>query len=169
MAVIDHLPAVQDQSHAWPRSFCIRDCGLFCAAGLAAIAVFFIIQASMLALGSVALPGPGFFPLLLGIALLICSIWIGIQLWRGKPNGENHELGHRDVIIAMLALLLIAPTFETLGAYVTLGLFAFALLVFVARTNVLLALASSAVGMAAIFYFFQILLGLQLPKGILFG
>lgn len=169
MAVIDHLPSVQDQSAAWPRSFCIRHCGLFCAAGLAAIAVFFIIQASMLSWGSVALPGPGFFPLLLGVALLFCSAWIGAQLWRGKPTGENHELGHRDVIIAMLALLLIAPAFETLGAYVTLGLFAFVLLTLVARMNVFVAVASSAVGMAAIYYFFQILLGLQLPKGILIG
>ena len=69
----------------------------------------------------------------------------------------------------MVALLLIAPAFETLGAYVTLGLFAFVLLILVARMNVFVAVASSAVGMAAVFYFFQILLGLQLPKGILLG
>jgi hypothetical protein len=162
------MPPVQDRQPVWPRSFCIRKCGLFCAAGLAAIAVFFIVQASMLALGTVKLPGPG-FPLLLGIALLFCSIWIGAELWREKPTGENHELGHRDVIIAMIALLVIAPTFETLGAYLTLGLFALVLLVFVARVNVFVALASSAVGMAAVYFFFQILLGLQLPKGILLG
>lgn len=123
----------------------------------------------MLAWGSVSLPGPGFFPLVLGVALLVCSVWIGAGLWRGKPTAENCDLGHRDVIIAMIALLLIAPAFERLGAYVTLGLFAFVLLVFVARVNVFVALASSAVGMAAVFYFFQILLGLQLPKGILLG
>ena len=169
MAITDQPPPVLEKPPAWPRAFCVRYCGLFCAAGLAAIAVFFIIQASMLSWGSVALPGPGFFPLVLGIALLVCSIWIGVQLWRGEPTGENHDLGHRDVIIAMLALLLVAPTFETLGAYLTLGLFAFVLLVFVARTNVFVALASSAVGMAAIFYFFQILLGLRLPRGILLG
>ena len=168
MAITDQ-PPVQGQPPVWPRSFCVRNCGLFCAAGLAAIALFFIIQASMLAWGSIKLPGPGFFPLLLGIALLVCSVWIGAQLWRGKPIGENHELGHRDVVVAMVALLLIAPAFETLGAYLTLGLFAFVLLVFVARLNVFVALASSAVGMAAVYYFFQILLGLQLPKGILMG
>ena len=165
LATTDQPPPVQD----WPRAFCVRYCGLFGAAGLAAIAVFFIIQASVLAWGSVALPGPGFFPLLLGIALLVCSIWIAAQLWRGKPTGENHELGHRDVVISMVALLLIAPAFERLGAYVTLGLFAFVLLVFVARVSVFIASASSAAGMAAVWYFFQILLGLQLPKGILLG
>ncbi len=69
----------------------------------------------------------------------------------------------------MVALLLIAPLFEKLGAYITLGFFAFILLVFVARVNVFVASASSAAGMAAVWYFFQILLGLQLPKGILLG
>jgi len=142
---------------------------LFGAAGLAVIALFFIAQASMLDWGSIKLPGPGFFPLVLGGALLVFSTWIGVELWRGEPTGENHELGHRDVIIAMIALLLVAPAFERLGAYLTLGLFAFVLLVFVARLNVLIAAASSAVGMVAVWYFFQILLGLQLPKGILMG
>ena len=136
---------------------------------LAAVALFFISQASMLAWGSVSLPGPGFFPLVLAFALLFCSIWIGAQLWRGEPTGENYDIGHRDVIIAMVALILIAPAFETLGAYVTLGGFAFILLVFVARMNVFVAVASSSVGMVAIWYFFQILLGVQLPKGILLG
>lgn len=123
----------------------------------------------MLAWGGIALPGPGFFPLVLGGALLFCSVWIGVELWRGEPTGENYELGHRDVIIAMIALLLVAPAFERLGAYLTLGLFAFVLLVLVARLNVFIAAASSAIGMVAVWYFFQILLGLQLPKGILMG
>jgi hypothetical protein len=169
LVIADQPPPVLEKPPVWPRSFCARHCGLFCAAGLAAVAVFFIVQASMLALGSVALPGPGFFPLLLGFALLFCSIWIGAQLWRRAATGENYDLGHRDVIIAMVALLLIAPLFESLGAYITLGFFAFILLVFVARVNVFVASASSAAGMAAVWYFFQILLGLQLPKGILLG
>ena len=169
MAITDRPPLVTAEPTVWPRSFCIRSCGLFGAASLAAIALFFIVQASMLAWGGLALPGPGFFPLVLGGALLLFSACIGVELWRAKPNGENYELGHRDVIIAMVALLLIAPAFETLGAYATLGFFAFVLLVFVARLNAFVAAASSAVGMVAIWYFFQILLGVQLPKGILMG
>jgi hypothetical protein len=169
VAITDQPPPVQDHPPAWPRAFCVRHCGLFCAGALAAIALFFIGQASMLALGTVARPGPGFFPLVLGVALLFCSIWIGAQLWRDNPSGENYDLGHRDVIIAMLALLLIAPAFERLGAYLTLGLFAFVLLILVARTNPFVALASSILGVVAIWYFFQILLGVQLPKGILMG
>lgn len=169
MAVIDQLPSVQDQSAAWPRSFCVRHCGLFCAAALAAVAVFFISQASLLAWGSLSLPGPGFFPLVLGVVLLFCSIWIGFGLSQETTTGETHELGHRDVIVAMVAMLLIAPLFESLGAYLTLGAFAFILLVFVARMNVVVAVASSSVGMLAIWYFFQVLLGVQLPKGILLG
>lgn len=131
--------------------------------------MFFIAQASLLTIGGVAHPGPGFFPLILGLALLFCSLWIGAQYWRGKPTGENYDLGHRDVVIATTAMLLIAPAFESVGAYLTLGAFAFVLLIFVARMNVFVALASSAVGMVAVWYFFQILLGVQLPKGLLAG
>jgi len=167
LAVIDHLPSAQDQSASWPRSFCARHCGLFGAGALAAVAMFFIAQASLLAVGSFAHPGPGFFPLILGGALLFCSLWIGAQYWHGKPTGVNYDIGHRDVVIAIMALLLIAPAFESVGAYLTLGTFAFVLLVFVARMNAVVALASSAIGMAAIWYFFQILLGVQLPKGLL--
>lgn len=169
MAISDQPPPVQDQPPGWHRSVRVRTCELVCAGVLGALAIFFIYQASLLALGSVALPGPGFFPLVLGIALLFCSVWIGAQLWRGEPSDENHDLGHRDVVIAMAAMFLIAPAFETLGAYLTLGLFAFVLLVFLARMNVFVAAASSSVSMVVVWYFFQILLGVQLPKGILLG
>ncbi len=164
----DELAPMQDKV-TWPRAICTRHCELACAVALGAIALFFIIYASNFAWGSVALPGPGFFPLLLGIALLFCSLWIGAETWRTAATGDCHELGHRDVLIVMGALFLVAPAFERLGAYLTLGLFAFVLLVLVARKNVFVAAASSAVGMAAVWYFFQILLGLQLPKGLLLG
>lgn len=165
----EELPPVPVPPGSWPRSVCTRRCGLGGAIALAAIAVFFIVQATQLSWGSLALPGPGFFPLLLALALLFCSIWIIAETWASKPNGEAHALGHRDVIITMAAMVLVAPLFESLGAYLTLGIFSFALLVLIARLNVFIAALASAVSMVAVWYFFQILLGLQLPKGILLG
>ncbi|WP_125461805.1 MULTISPECIES: tripartite tricarboxylate transporter TctB family protein [Rhodomicrobium] len=168
MALSEELPPAQ-KSGSWPRSVCTRRCGLAGGIALAAIAMFFIIQSSQLEWGSTALPGPGFFPMLLALALLFCSVWIIAQTWASEPTGETHDLGHRDVIIVMVAMLFVAPLFETLGAYLTLGIFAFVLLVLIARINVVYAALSSAVSMVAIWYFFQILLGLQLPWGILLG
>ena len=55
--------------------------------------------------------------------------------------------------------------FEPLGAYLSLGLFGAVLLVLIARVSVPLASLAACVAMAACWYFFQVLLGLQLPRG----
>jgi hypothetical protein len=150
---------------ALPRKIDIRRGGLAIAAVLAAIGLLFIWQASLLDLGSIGLPGPGFFPLVLALLVFTFSTIIGIERWQTPANGETVELGHRDVLIVVGAGLLIPLTFETLGAYLSLGLFGVIVLVLIARVSLLLAIAASATGMAACWYFFQELLGVQLPMG----
>jgi len=55
--------------------------------------------------------------------------------------------------------------FEPLGAYGTLGLFGAVLLIVIARTPIWIAGGAAAIAMVACWYFFQVLLGLQLPTG----
>jgi len=55
--------------------------------------------------------------------------------------------------------------FELLGANMTLGLLGAALLVLIGRVPLPLAILAAGLGMAACWYFFQVLLGLQLPAG----
>lgn len=143
----------------------VRIGGLAVAGALAAIGILFIWQASLLDLGNVGLPGPGFFPLVLALMLLAFSALIGIDRWRTASNGEAVELGHRDVLIVVGAGLLVPLTFEWLGAYISLGLFGVIVLLLIARVSLLLALAASAAGMLACWFFFQVLLALQLPIG----
>ncbi len=69
------------------------------------------------------------------------------------------------MLIVFAALVAVAALFEPLGAYLVLGLFGAVLLVLLARVSVPLAIASAAVAMVACWYFFQVLLGLQLPRG----
>ena len=54
---------------------------------------------------------------------------------------------------------------EPLGAYATLGLFGAVLLMLIARVSVVIAGIAAAIAMVACWYFFQVLLGLQLPDG----
>src|SRR5262245_5918507 len=122
--------------------------GILVAAGLAATGIIFVWQASLLDLGRIGLPGAGFFPLLLGALVVLFSILTGIASWRGKAEGAAAELGHPPVLITLAALLAVPPLFEWLGAYVTLGLFTAALLVFTARLSPLLALVWAVLGMA---------------------
>ncbi len=155
----------RDHAISLPRLISVRR-GEVCVAGaLAAIGALFVWQASLLDLGDVGLPGPGFFPLLLGAILVVSSAIIGVDRWHASADGKPVELGHRDVLITFACLLVVPLIFEPLGAYVTLGLFGAALLVLIARVSLLLALVAAIFGMVACWYFFQQLLGLQLPTG----
>jgi putative tricarboxylic transport membrane protein len=163
-----------------PRLVSARRGGVVVAGLLAAVGAFFVWQSSQLDLGNVDLPGPGFFPLVLGAVLLIFSAVIGIGDWRASKNdaikndairsdankSEAVELGHRDVAIAIAALLAVPLVFEPLGAYITLGLFGTVLLVLLGRVPPLLAIGAACLAMAGCWYFFQVLLGLQLPTGL---
>jgi hypothetical protein len=147
-----------------PRTVSARRGGIVVAAALAAVGLVFAWQASLLDLGGFDLPGPGFFPLVLGILVFAFAVLIAIEGLRGAGEGGIVELGHRDVLIVLAALLAVAALFEPLGAYLSLGLFGAVLLVVLARVSVPLAIASAAIAMVACWYFFQVLLGLQLPR-----
>jgi hypothetical protein len=150
---------------ALPRIFCARRSGVCVAATLVVVGLLFIWQSLLLDLGHIGLPGPGFFPLVLAAVVVALSTLIGIERWRTPANGETVALGHRDVLIVLAAALVVPLVFEPLGAYLALGLFGVAVLLLIARVSLLLAIAATAVGMAACWYFFQVLLGLQLPTG----
>lgn len=147
-----------------PRAFSDRRGGILVAGMLAVAGAVFVWQALTLDLGNAGLPGPGFFPLALGAILLIFSIIIAVGHWRSSEGGTV-ELGHRDMLIALVALLAVPLLFEPLGAYITLGLFGTTMLVLLARIPLPTAILAASVGMAACWYFFQVLLGLQLPMG----
>ncbi len=148
-----------------PCAVSARRGGIVVAALLAIIGVVFIWQASLLDFGGFDLPGPGFFPLVLGVVVFALSVVIAIEGFRGAGQGETVALGHRDVLIVFAAMVAAAALFEPLGAWLSLGLFGAVLLVLVARVAVPLAALSAGIAMVACWYFFQVLLGLQLPRG----
>jgi hypothetical protein len=127
--------------------------------------LFFIWQAAFLPFGRVGLPGPGFFPFILGIALGLLALAILFHAWRTVDGGDIVYLGHRDVFIALVALAGIAFAFERVDTYVALGTFAAVLLLFVARAALWRVVAGAVLGMVAVWLFFQVALGLRLPTG----
>jgi hypothetical protein len=158
-----HLPKTTQD--LLPHAVCVRHGGLYVAGALAGTGLLFAWQASLLDFGGIGLPGPGFFPLVLGVVLTAFSAVIAAERWREPAENETVELGHRDVLICLAAMLGVPILFESAGAYVALGLFGAVLLVFIGRISVPLASVSAVMAMAACWYFFQELLGLQLPLG----
>src|SRR5882672_265859 len=163
-----HEPASQEpvsQKSLLPRVIGSRRAGLLATGALALIGLIFASQAWRLDLGQIGLPGPGFFPLLLGALLVVFAAAIAIEGRLASSKDEPLEFGHAQVLITFAALLTVPLLFELLGAYITLGLMSAVLLVCIARVSLLLAVVSSAVGMAACWYLFGELLGVRLPTG----
>jgi hypothetical protein len=131
---------------------------------LAAAGAFFVWQGLLLDLGGFASPGPGFLPLLLGILILVATTLIAIEC-RRSPERETVKLVHRDVVITIASLLAVPLLFDHLGAYIPLALLGTVLLVSIGRIALLIAIPATAFGLVACWFFFQVLLGLQLPSG----
>jgi hypothetical protein len=133
------------------------------AIALLAVAVFFISQAALLDFGRIGLPGPGFFPFALGVALALVSLMILYVMVRSPDEAEPVYVGHRDVLVVIAALAGVAFAFEQSDTYLVLGTFLAFVLLLVARTTLLRALLGACLGMALVWLMFKFALGVRLP------
>lgn len=154
---------------AWPLECCSRKGGLAVSALLVMVGGFFAIDSLTLTFGDLDLPGPGFFPFVLGLALIGLSIAIFILTYQEPRDAPKVELGHSPVLIAFIGLCAMAAFFEFAGALLALGAFTAAMLVLIGRVRILPAILSSVVAMLAVWFTFKVLLGVQLPAGLLEG
>ena len=148
---------------AWARPVSARLGELLMAVALLAAAVFFIWQAALMPFGTVGLPGPGFFPFALGIALGLLALAILYRTWRDTVEAKALYLGHRDVLVVLAALVGMAVAFERADTYLTLGVFAAALLLLVARAALWRVVLGASLGMVAVWAVFKLGLGVRLP------
>jgi putative tricarboxylic transport membrane protein len=123
-----------------------------------------------LGLGTVSMPGPGFFPLLSGVTLAVFSV---IVLWATRPRKENDEgrsgwgnIRWRNILIVLTALTLYANFLEVVGFVV--GTFLVLMVLFRAfeserwHMTVLKSVLTSGVVYAVFEKIFQ----LNLPQGL---
>jgi len=150
---------------AWGRPVSARLGEIGMAVALLAAAMFFVWQSTQLPFGHVGLPGPGFFPFALGIALGLLALAILVGAVGAAGDGKVVYLGHRDVLIALAALLGLAFAFERADTYLTLGVFAAALLLLVARAALWRVVLGASLGMVAVWVVFRLGLGVRLPAG----
>jgi Tripartite tricarboxylate transporter TctB family len=135
------------------------------AIALLACGLFFMWQAALVPFGRVGLPGPGFFPFALGSVLVLLALAILYVVWRAPGEATSVFLGHRDVLIALAALVGVALAFERADTYLVLGTFAAALLLLVARSTLWRVVLGATIGMIGVWLFFVLALGLRLPTG----
>ena len=161
----DQSTSEDDGQGAWARPVSPRLGGLIAGLVLLATGAFFAGFATLLPFGRVGLPGPGFFPIVLGIALGALALGILFHVWRAPDVSEPIYIGHRDVLLTILALTGVAFAFEKIDSYVALGAFAAFVLLLVARAAPWRVALGVVLGMTAVWLFFGVALGLRLPTG----
>jgi putative tricarboxylic transport membrane protein len=133
-------------------------------------------------------PGPGFFPLCLGVLLCVLGAGWLVQQWRGRhrsaardgdsgtelpvgPGAEAMEAPPEyslpTVIAILVSLCVLAGTLELLGYQLAMFLFLLFHLLVLGRRRLLLSLAIALAGSIGVFVMFTRLLGVPLPASSL--
>lgn len=141
------------------------------AGALAALGGYMIWASTAMPAGSLALPGPGFLPTALGVALiglggLIAGMAVlGLQ---AAPVPEKIRLFGFEVVIAITSLAVVAAAFEPVGVLLTLAVFLAVTIKVFARASWLRASAVALALALLALLFFRELLGVQLPRGLFY-
>ena len=143
---------------------------LIAATVLLAFGLFAVAQARGLRFGTVAAPGPGFFPLCLAMAVCLAAVGLIVRAWRAAPAGAPAPTpGARRFAVAgtLGALLVYALVLEWLGFLLA----TFALLVFffraLQRQSWLVVVTGSLATSLLSYLVFKTWLGINLPGGFL--
>jgi putative tricarboxylic transport membrane protein len=126
------------------------------------------VEALQVPLGSVRMPGAGFFPLLLGIALSLLAILL-LGMTAAHPPGEWRRVWPErpEVLYLIASLAAGVALFERLGFLVTMTAFLAVALKVLGRMSWPSAAVLALVGSVASYLVFSRALLIALPTGIL--
>ncbi|MCX7839394.1 MAG: tripartite tricarboxylate transporter TctB family protein [Anaerolineae bacterium] len=115
--------------------------------------------------------GPRFFPILIGIGMMLSGVWLGVQTWRKQRAGATfadlEEMDWRTWGAAALVLLVYIYALAPLGYIIATSAFLF-LEARVFGSKAWLRDAIVSVGISLLVYgFFNGLLKIGLPAGVL--
>jgi hypothetical protein len=140
------------------------------AAVLIVLATCVLWESSRMPASAPGQPGPGFFPVVLGIALLLCGVGLLMHSRRRVTDAlppARLTLSHSKVWITLAALMAMAYALEPLGFVPAATLFLLVLLRFCGGVGWRAAGAGALVLAVAAWYFFVAVLGVALPSGVL--
>lgn len=167
----EQAAALQDHEPSWtPKTF--RLANILGACGAIALASAILLASGNFAFRVRDLPGPAFFPVIVGSAMLAFSIaWLVLALVRRlHPNQETEPPSDAEALIRAAAALVVvgisAFVLQPLGYPLTVAI-AVTVLVVIARGRWLVGLISGVAFAALSFLLVTTALGVQLPTGIL--
>ncbi len=136
---------------------------------LLVLACFVVWESLKMPAGTLGAPGPGFFPGILGSILVVASIGLAIRALRLRTLASNAHvlLGHRDIVLTTIALVVLSLVFEWLGYILATTLFMLALLRAFSSLGWWRSLAAGLAAALVSYAAFVQLLGVTLPPGLL--
>ena len=133
------------------------------AAALLALAVYVLVVALRMPRGTLALPGPGFFPAGLAVLLGLAALGLLARVGLGPASDEPVALGRGHVLTTLGSLAGVALLLERLGFLVTLGLFLLVLFRVLSPLGWLRSAVAAVAATVAAYLFFHTVLGVSLP------
>jgi putative tricarboxylic transport membrane protein len=116
--------------------------------------------------GEIGNPGPGFLPLVLGLALVALGLGCAMRAWRAR-DAAPVMLAEKKAVICVIALFGAALAFVPLGFVPTMAVFLAVLFGVLAGMRWWVAALAGCVASVAVWFVFNYLLGLGLPAGVL--
>jgi putative tricarboxylic transport membrane protein len=115
--------------------------------------------------------GPRAFPIMIGIGMLLSGLWLGWQTWRRQAAAfkfsDLEEIDWKTWGLTALLFLVYILIFEPVGYLISTALFLFVVArILGSRAWLRDAIVSIALSLA-IYYFFNGLMKVGLPKGLL--
>ena len=114
-------------------------------------------------------PGPGFFPLWYGIAMLALSVFLVASSRLQKPDAGAAAIDWRETgraLVVWLALVVAIAAFKLIGFVLSFGLLCFFIVAVVYRRPLKVAALVALAGAAGSYLVFPFALGVALPLGV---
>lgn len=128
-----------------------------------------IYSMTALSLGTIKHPGPGFFPMLCGLCIVVFSLAWLIPLWKHKDEDPQPFWGKGEWVrptMAVAAIALYASIMDELGYLISTLVFILLWQFIIEREKWLRAVIISLACTATMYVLFQYLLSVPLPEGI---
>jgi putative tricarboxylic transport membrane protein len=133
---------------------------------LVGLALYIVFEAARLRFGSVSMPGPGFFPLLLSIALVVlavCVVGSSVAIF-GLPKTIRFENGTSHAMFTFGAICAVAVVIEQLGFMICATALMIVLLRWISRLSWRVSVLT-AMGSVSVVYAIFTRLGVPFPRG----
>jgi len=129
------------------------------------------VESYRLNIGTLHNPGPGFYPFVVGLTLLLFSfilLFSSIFLEKeGFTEKTEEKSNKKNILLIVFLLLLYAIVYEYLGFIVSTLLFIICILKIIERKRWLVAISFAIFTAAFSYVLFNLWLNANLPKGIL--